>query len=71
LISREELQKLIEAQKVPEMNMAELSLLMKYADRGSKGYVAIDKFIEKIQELSTETKVEVVLKNFAMNCKRQ
>lgn len=50
--------------------MAELSLLMKYADRGSKGYVAIDKFIEKIQELSTETKVETVLKNFAMNCKR-
>lgn len=51
--------------------MAELSLLMKYADRGNKGYIAIDKFIEKLQELATETKGEAVLKNFAMNCKRQ
>jgi|LauGreDrversion4_2_1035121.scaffolds.fasta_scaffold517658_2 Ca2+-binding EF-hand superfamily protein len=51
--------------------MAELSLLMKYSDRGNKGYIAIDKFIEKLQELSTETKAETVVKNFAMNCKRQ
>jgi Ca2+-binding EF-hand superfamily protein len=50
--------------------MAELSLLMKFADRGNKGYITIDKFIEKLQELSTETKGETVLKNFAMNCKR-
>ena len=51
--------------------MAEISLLMKYADRGNKGYIAIDKFIEKLQELATETKAEQVLKNFSMNCKRQ
>ena len=51
--------------------MAELSLLMKFSDRGNKGYIAIDKFIERLQELSTETNGEIVVKNFAMNCKRQ
>jgi Ca2+-binding EF-hand superfamily protein len=70
-VAREELQKVIEGQKVAELNMAEVSLLMKYADRGNKGYIAIDKFIEKLQELATETKGEQILKNFAMNCKRQ
>jgi Ca2+-binding EF-hand superfamily protein len=56
LISREDLQKIIESQRVPELSMAELSLIMKYADRGNKGYVATDKFIENLQELATETK---------------
>ena len=55
-MSRQDLQKVIEAQKVHDLTMAELSLLMKHADRGNKGYVAIDKFIEKLQELATETK---------------
>ena len=53
------------------MTMAELSLLMKFSDRGSKGYIAIDKFIERLQELASETKSETLLKNFAMSCKRQ
>jgi hypothetical protein len=71
LVSREDVQKIIEEQKVPELQMVELSLLMKSADRGNKGYIVIDKFIEKLQELATETKQETVLKNFALACKRQ
>jgi len=71
LVSREDVQKIIEEQKVPELQMVELSLLMKQADRGNKGYIVIEKFIERLQELASETKQEVVLKNFALSCKRQ
>lgn len=53
LISREKLEKAIENQKVADLNPAELNLLMKYSDRGSKGYIAIDRFIERLQELAT------------------
>ena len=51
--------------------MAELSLLVKFADRGNKGYIATERFIERLQELASETKAETIMKNFAMNCKRQ
>lgn len=56
IISREEVHKCIEEQKIPELTGAELNILMKHADRGSKGYIAIVNFIEKLQELATETK---------------
>lgn len=41
------------------------------ADRGTKGYIVIDRFIDRLQELSNETKQETVLKTFALACKRQ
>lgn len=58
LLSRDQLQQLIVEQKVPELTPAELSVLLKQADRGSKGYIAIDRFVQNLQELATETKGE-------------
>ena len=48
LISREDLQKTIENQKINDLMAGELILLMKYSDRGNKGYIAVDKFIERL-----------------------
>ena len=70
LISRDDVQRIIEEQKISDLQPVEVNLLMKLADRGSKGYIVVDRFIERLQELSTETKSETVLKTFALACKR-
>ena len=62
LISREDLQRTIESQKVHDLMPGELILLMKYSDRGNKGYIATEKFIERLQNLVTETKGETVIR---------
>lgn len=71
LISRDDVQRIIEEQKISDLQPVEVNLLLKLADRGSKGYIVIDRFIERLQELSNETKAETVLKTFALACKRQ
>ena len=71
IVSREAVQKLIEQQKVPELTQGEILVLMKMADRTHKGYVATDRFIELLQELVSETKGEVAVRQFALACKRQ
>ena len=45
--------------------------MLKASDRGSKGYISTDKFIERLKELVSESKGEAALRLFAMNCKRQ
>lgn len=70
LISRDDVQRIIEEQKISDLQPVEVNLLMKLADRGSKGYIVIERFIERLQELSNETKSETVLKTFALACKR-
>jgi hypothetical protein len=44
---------------------------MKHADRGSKGYICLTNFVEKLSELATETKQDANLRGFALSCKRQ
>lgn len=39
-------------------------------DKTTKGYISISNFLDKIQELATETKQETYLRTFAMNAKR-
>jgi Ca2+-binding EF-hand superfamily protein len=70
LISREHLYQLIAEHKVPELTPVELNVILKQADRGSKGYISVDRFIERLQEYVTETKGEAGLRNFALACKR-
>jgi hypothetical protein len=43
---------------VPELTQPEMILLLKHADRGNKGYVCPEKFIERLQEFVVETKGE-------------
>lgn len=45
-----------------DLEQIELSLLLKRADKGNRGYISIDKFIEMLQELVTETRQDVVLR---------
>jgi len=71
IISRDDLQKTIEGQRVPELTPAELQMLLKAADRGRKGYVATDKFVDRLKDLVSETKEETALRIFALTCKRQ
>jgi Ca2+-binding EF-hand superfamily protein len=70
LVSREDLLKTIESRRVPDLTPAELQILLKACDRGSKGYLSSDKFVEKLKELVSESKDEAALRLFAMNCKR-
>jgi Ca2+-binding EF-hand superfamily protein len=56
---------------VPELTAAELQMLLKAADRGRKGYVATDKFVDRLKDLVSETKEETALRIFALTCKRQ
>lgn len=56
IIPREDVYKMIEETKVPELSIAELNILMKFADRGNKGFICVEKFVEKLHELATETK---------------
>ena len=44
---------------------------MKFSDRGNKGFICVDKFVEKLYDLATETKQDANLRGFATNCKRQ
>jgi hypothetical protein len=46
-----------------------MSLLMKYSDKTNKGYLAIDNFVTKLQELAVETKQDAMLRRFANTLK--
>jgi Ca2+-binding EF-hand superfamily protein len=48
LISRDDVQRIIEEQKISDLQPVEVNLLMKLADRGSKGYIVIDRFIDRL-----------------------
>jgi hypothetical protein len=56
---------------VPDLTPAELQLILKVSDRGSKGYLATGTFIDRLQDFATETKQDVVLRTFALSWKRQ
>lgn len=55
--------------KITELSAAELNLLLRYADKTSKGFVAIGNFIDKLQELAVETKIDTMLRRFANTLK--
>jgi len=41
---------------VSELTPAELNILMKNVDKGSKGYIAIQAFVSKLTEYASESK---------------
>lgn len=51
------------------MSGTEINLLLKYCDQTNRGYISIDHFTNKLQELSSETKVDVMLRRFANQLK--
>ena len=71
VISREDVQKVLEEQKVQDLSIGELNLILKFGDKGHKGYIAIQNFIDKLQELAVETKVDTMLRRFGNTIKHQ
>ena len=71
LIGREDLQRVLEEQKVKELSVGELNLLLKFADKGHKGYICITNLLDKLQELAVETKSDTMLRRFATSLKHQ
>lgn len=48
LISREDVSSTFEELKISEFTNGELNLILKYTDKGHKGYIAISNFLEKL-----------------------
>jgi Ca2+-binding EF-hand superfamily protein len=44
---------------------------MKHVDKGTKGYIALGNFLEKLSNLAVETKEDAFLRSFSLNVKRQ
>ena len=71
ILSREDIQNIVAEAKVAELSNAELNIVLKHADRSSRGYICVSTFLARLLELTTETKQEATLRTFAMNLKRQ
>lgn len=56
MIPKEAIEKMIVDERVNDLHADELHSLMKYLDPGFKGYIVTEKFVEKLQDLQTETK---------------
>lgn len=57
--------------RIAELSTGEIKGLLKYVDRNNRGYVCSSVFMEKLMELTQETKQEQQLRTFALNAKRQ
>ena len=65
ILNREELKRVLEGMKVPDLDREELSSLLKGCDRGQKGYLASAKFLDKLYSLAAETEAETILRKIA------
>lgn len=65
IVSRDDLKKALEGQRVSDLDRDELTTLLKGCDRGSKGYVASSKFIDKLYAFAAEAEGEAVLRRLA------
>jgi Ca2+-binding EF-hand superfamily protein len=71
MISREDVVGVFTGLNIKDLSKAEVKMLMNYLDKGSRGYVSINNVCEKLQELSTETKEDVMLRRFGTTIKHQ
>jgi len=71
IISREDIQRTLEEVKVKDLSGGELHLILKFMDKGHKGYICIQFFLEKLQELASESKSDTMLRRFAGTLKHQ
>jgi len=59
----------LEELKVKDLTSGEVQLLLKFMDKGHKGYIAIQHFLDKLQELAAETKADTMLRRFGNTLK--
>ena len=65
IVVRDEVRKALEAHKIPQLEPEELQLFFKCCDRGNKGYLSTNKFIDKLHSLAAESEVEVIIRRMA------
>ena len=51
MIAKESVEKMIQQERINDLLPDEIQCLMKYLDPGFKGYIVIEKFIEKLLDL--------------------
>lgn len=56
---------------MPDLQPSELNLLVTYCDRSQRGFLVINAFASKVQELAQETPLEAQLRKFANSVTRQ
>ena len=71
MISREDVLSVFTGLAIKDLSKAEVKMLMNFLDKGSRGYVSINNVCDKLQELSTETKEDVMLRRFGATIKHQ
>lgn len=65
IVNRANLKSQLQAQKISELTDDELVALLRYCDKGHKGYISSSKFIDSLYSLASETESEVVLRRLA------
>jgi Ca2+-binding EF-hand superfamily protein len=65
ILNKEELKQALVEQKINELDAEELNTLLKYCDKGLKGYVSANRFIDKLYALAGESEADVILRRLS------
>jgi hypothetical protein len=65
VVSKIDIRQALEEQKIADLMVDDLNVLLKYMDKSNKGFISVDYFLSKIQELSVETKTDTMLRRFS------
>jgi Ca2+-binding EF-hand superfamily protein len=57
--------------KIKGLTSTDIEVIIQKLDESNRGFIALNKGLEKIMELAQETKNEISLRNFALSVKRQ
>ena len=58
IINKEELKQALTHEKISELSKEELNALLKLCDKGQKGYISTNKFIDNIYSMAAESESE-------------
>mmetsp|Transcript_24353 Transcript_24353/g.37701 ORF Transcript_24353/g.37701 Transcript_24353/m.37701 type:complete len:244 (+) Transcript_24353:6236-6967(+) len=67
IVVRDEIKQAIEQHKIAGLERDELALFFKFCDKGYKGFLSSNKFVDKIHSMSAESEAEVLMRRLARN----
>ena len=65
IVNTSDLKHALEGQKINDVGADELDALLKGCDRGQKGYISTNKFIDTLYSMGAETESEVILRRLS------
>ena len=65
IVNKEELRQALDEQKIKDLTREELNALLKCCDKGLKGYISTNKFIDKLYSVAVETESDIILRRLA------